>query len=89
MNQGLVLSMTDENDITDGDVLRNTDWMAYKKAKKYNKETFLDVILKRATRIIRRHVTRPQYSSYTRDNICELLNELNRLKTAVEREKGQ
>jgi len=85
MNQGMLNKMTAEEEITQGDVWRNTDWMAHKTIKFYKKPTFLDVIIKRAHSIVTKHVTRPQYSSETVENIKVLVNELNRLKTAVER----
>ena len=85
MNQGMLNDMTKEDTITEGDVWRNTEWMAHKMTKFYGKQTFLDVIIRRAYSIIKKNVTRPQYSSGTIENIKELINELNRLKTAVER----
>ena len=85
MNQGILNKMTSGDTITQGDVWRNTKWMSRKTIKFYKQPTFLDVIIKRAYSIVKRHVTRPQYSSETVENINMLVNELNRLKTAVER----
>ena len=85
MNQGILNKMTSGDTITQGDVWRNTKWMSRKTIKFYKQPTFLDVIIKRACSIVKKHVTRPHYSSETVENIKVLVNELNRLKTAVER----
>ena len=55
------------------------------KGRMHNHETFIDKQLKRATTIVRRQVTRPQYSSETQEVIRELINELNRLDSAIKR----
>ena len=73
------ISRNDE--ITNLDLLRGKMGAIF-----YNRETFLDKQLQRAINIMRKNVTRPQYSAQTQERIKELINELNRLDSAIKRD---
>jgi hypothetical protein len=73
-------------ELTEDDTARNNMWLrSVEEGALYDVPTFLDNQLVRARNIVLRHVTRPQFSKETRENIALLINELNRLDSAIKR----